>query len=224
LLHTCVLPKKGNAAECSNYYTVALMSHIGKLMMTILTRRLQSQADKQASFWKDRSKIRQILALRLIVEKAKTKGRTIYNCFVDFQKAFDSISHKATWAILQSYGVGTRLIDLLKNTNENAQAAVRVNNELVEWFNVRKGTRQGDTVSPYVFITHLERVMDATKDLKDGIAVHRVSINNLKFADDIDLIGASSSSLQEAAQLLNEQKAIRPSHKQSKDTDNGIWK
>jgi len=53
--------------------------------------------------------------------------------------------------------------------------------------------------------THLETVMDANKDLKGGIAVHRVSINNLRFADDIDLIEASSSSLQEAAQLLNKQ-------------------
>ena len=92
----------------------------------------------------------------------------------------------------------------MKNTNENAQAAVRVNNELGEWFNVRKEIRQGDQVLPYVFITHLERVMAANKDLKVGIAVHGVSIN-LKFADDIDLIEASSSSSQEAAQLLNEQ-------------------
>ena len=59
----------------------------------------------------------------------------------------------------------------MKNTNENAQAVVRVNNELGEWFNVRKGTRQGDPVSPHVFITHLERVID-TNNLKGSIAVH----------------------------------------------------
>jgi len=138
--------KKGNAIECSNYHTIALMSHIGKLMMTILTKRLQGQveehlADEQAGFRKDRHTIQQVLALRLIAVKAKKKGRIIYNCFVYFQKAFDSISHKATWAILQSYGVGTQLTDLLKNTNEDAHAAVRVNNELGEWFNVSKETR-----------------------------------------------------------------------------------
>ena len=88
---------------------------------------------------KDRSMIQQILALRLIAEKAKRKGQIIYNCFVDFEKAFDSISHKATWAILQSYRVGTRLIDLLKNTNEIAQAAVRVNNELGNGLMSEKG-------------------------------------------------------------------------------------
>jgi len=47
--------------------------------------------------------------------------------------------------------------------------------------------------------------MDANKDLKGGIAVHGVSINNLRYADDIDQIQKSSSSLQEAAKLLNEQ-------------------
>jgi len=46
---------------------------------------------------------------------------------------------------------------------------------------------------PYVFITHLERVMDANKDLKGGITVHGVSINNLRFACDIDLTEASST-------------------------------
>jgi len=47
--------------------------------------------------------------------------------------------------------------------------------------------------------------MDANKNLKGGIAVHGVTINNMRFADDIDLMEASSNSLQEAAQLLNEQ-------------------
>jgi len=56
-----------------------------------------------------------------------------------------------------------------------------------------------------MFITHLETVMGANKDLKGGIAVHGVSINNLRFAHDIDLIEATISNLQEAAQLLNEQ-------------------
>ena len=77
------------------------MSHIRKLMMTILTRRLHGQvehlADEQAGFRKDRSMIQQILALALIAEKVERKGQTINNCFVDL---FDSISHKATWAIL----------------------------------------------------------------------------------------------------------------------------
>jgi len=66
-----------------------------------------------------------MIAFRLIAEKAKRKGRTIYSCFVDFQTAFNSISHKATL-----WRVWTLPIDLLKNTNENAHASIRINNQL----------------------------------------------------------------------------------------------
>jgi len=75
--------KKGNATECSNYCTIVLMSHIGKLMTTILTT-LQGQeeehlGDEKDGFQKDRRMIQQILALRLIAEKVKRKDQTIYN-------------------------------------------------------------------------------------------------------------------------------------------------
>ena len=50
--------------------------------------------EEQAGFRKDRSTVHQILTLRLLAEKAKRQGKKIYNCFIDFQKAFDSIKHK----------------------------------------------------------------------------------------------------------------------------------
>ena len=75
--------------ECSNYRTIALTSHLGKVLMMILTETLRSQieehmTDEQAGFRKDRSTVQQILALRLIAEKARRKGKKIFNCFVDF--------------------------------------------------------------------------------------------------------------------------------------------
>jgi len=54
-------------------------------------------ADEQAGFIKDRSTTQQILILRLLAEKAKRKGMKIYNCFMDFQKAFDSLNQQSTW-------------------------------------------------------------------------------------------------------------------------------
>ena len=83
-------------------------------------------ADEQAGFRKDRSTVQQILALRLIAEKARRKDKKIFNCFVVFKKAFDSIDQTVTWAVLESYGVDHQLVRLLRDINENAQAAVRV--------------------------------------------------------------------------------------------------
>jgi len=164
-----------------------LTSHLGKVLMMILTERLRSQieehmADEQAGFRKDRSTVQQILVLRLIAEKARRKGKKIFNCFVDFQKAFDRIDQTVTWAVLESYGADHQLVRLLRDINENAQAAVRVCGQEGSWFATSRGTRQGDPISPTVFIADLERAMDKVKDGEEGISIHGIRINNLRFA------------------------------------------
>jgi len=105
-------------------------------------------SEEQSGFTKDRSTVHQILILRLIAEKAKWKGKKIYNCFKDFQKAFDTVNHKVLWAVLKSYGVDYKLITLLKEIYGKAQSAVRINKENAEWFHTSVGTRQGDPLSP----------------------------------------------------------------------------
>ena len=123
--------------------------------------------------------VQQILALRFVAENAQRKGKTIYNCFVDFQKAFDSIDQKVAWAVLQSYGVNVKLVRLLKDINKNAEAAVRLGNNLGDWFPTGKGTRQGDPISPMMFISVLERAMDGVRMSNTGINIHGIHVNNL---------------------------------------------
>lgn len=205
-----VIHKKGSSMDCKNYRTIALTSHLGKVLMKVLTERLSSHieehlADEQGGFRKDRSTVQQILALRLIAEKARRKNKNVYNCFVDFQKAFDSIDQRVTWAVLESYGVDSRLITLLKDISDNAEAAVRVCGEIGSWFRMRRGTRQGDPISPTVFIGHLERAMDKLKNEIEGVSVHGMRINNLRFADDIDVIEESVGKLQRTVQVLSEE-------------------
>ena len=80
------------------------------------------------------------------------------------------------------------LIDILKDINENAEAAVRIQNELGNWLRTSKGTRQGDPISPQLFITILKRAMDGVTNSKTGISIQGMRINNLRFADDIVLL------------------------------------
>ena len=87
-------PKKGNAKECSNYRTIALISHASKLMLKILQARLQQYAnhefpDVQASFKKGRGTTDQIANIHWIIEKAREFYKNIYFCFIDYAKAFD---------------------------------------------------------------------------------------------------------------------------------------
>ena len=88
---------------------------------------------------------------------------------------------------MKSYRVSHTLIDILKDINENAEAAVRIQNELRNWFRTSKGTRQGDPISPQLFITILERAMDWVTSSDTGISIQCMRINNLRFADNIVL-------------------------------------
>ena len=203
------IPKKGDLADCSNYRTIALLSHISKVLLMVLLERLKAQvepylSEEQAGFRRDRSTVQQILILRLIAEKAKRKGRCILNCFIDFRKAFDSIKHDIIWATLRSYGVGKRLTDIMRNICETSQSAVRIGGELGEWFRTSVGTRQGDPISPTTFITYLERIMDAVRDNGTGVSVQGHRINNLKFADDIDLLEEDGDDLQRNLDQISE--------------------
>lgn len=194
------IPKKGDLSQCHNYRTISLINHTGKVFLTVLLNRLKPLLDpylseEQAGFRKDRNTVQQILILRLLAEKAKRQGKKIFNCFIDFQKAFDTIKHKVIWATLKSYGVEAKMVALLQKIYESGQSAVRIGKENGEWFRTDVGTRQGDPMSPLLFIAYLDRVMDQVKQNTCGINVGGILINNLRFADDIDLLDENISSL-----------------------------
>ena len=87
------IPKKGNAKECSNYCTIAVISQASKVMLKILQARLQQYMnrelpDVQDSFRKGRGTRDQIAIICLIIEKERKFHKNIYFCFIDNSKAF----------------------------------------------------------------------------------------------------------------------------------------
>ena len=99
------IPKKGNAKECSNYHTVALISHASKVMLKILQAKLQQYVnheipDVQAGFRKGRGTRDQIANIRWIIEKSREFEENIYFCFIDYARAFDCVDYNKLWKIL----------------------------------------------------------------------------------------------------------------------------
>ena len=114
------IPKKGNAKECSNYGTIALISYASKVMLKILQARLQQYMnhelpDVQAGFRKGRGTRDQIANICWITEKAREFQKNIYFCFIDYAKAFDCVDHNKLWEILQEMGIPDHLTCLLRN-------------------------------------------------------------------------------------------------------------
>ena len=92
------IPKKGNAKECSNYCTIALISDDRKVMLKILQARLQQYVncelpDGHAGFRKARGTRDQITNIHCIIKKAREFQENIYFCFIDYAKAFDCVDH-----------------------------------------------------------------------------------------------------------------------------------
>ena len=91
-------PKKGNAKECSNYHTTALISHASKVMLKILQARLQQYMnqelpDVQAGFRKGSGIRDQIANIPWIMGRTREFQKNIYFCFIDYTKAFDCVDH-----------------------------------------------------------------------------------------------------------------------------------
>ena len=92
------IPKKGNAKECSNYCTIALISHTSKVTLNILQARLQQYMnhelpDIQTGFRKGRGTRDQIANIHWIIKKAREFQKNIYFYFIDYAKAFDCVDH-----------------------------------------------------------------------------------------------------------------------------------
>ena len=111
------ITKKGKVKDCSNYCTIALISHTSKVMLKILQVRLQQYMNCelpniQAGFRKGRATRDQIANILWIIERAREFQKNIYFCFIDYAKAF--VDHNKLWKILKEMGIPDHLTCLLR--------------------------------------------------------------------------------------------------------------
>ena len=138
------IPKKDNAKECSNYFTIALISHDSKVMLKILQARLQQYMNRelpnvQAGFRKGRENRDQIANICWIIEKTREFQKNIYFCFIGYAKAFDCVDQNKLWKILMEMGTADYLTCLLRNLYAGQEATVRTGHGTTDCFQIGKG-------------------------------------------------------------------------------------
>ena len=131
------MPKKGNAKECSNYHTIAVISRASKVMLKILQARLQQYVNHelpivQAGFRKGRGTRDQIANICSIIKKAREFQQNIYFCFIDYAKDFVWIA--TNWKILQEMGIPFHLTWLMRNLYVGQKATVRTGHGTTDCF------------------------------------------------------------------------------------------
>ena len=137
------ISKKSNPKECSNYWTIALISHTSKVMLKILQARLQQYMnhelpDVQAGFRKGRGTRDQIANNRWIIKKAREFQKNIY-FLIDYATAFDWVDYNKLWKIRKEMGIPDHLTCLLRNLYAGQEATVRTVHETTDWFQIGKG-------------------------------------------------------------------------------------
>ena len=100
------IPKKGNAKECSNYRTIALISHASKVMLKILQARLQQCMNRDFQMFRLDLEKAEEPEIKLLTstgssKKQESSRKNIYFCFIDYAKTFDCVDHNKLWKILK---------------------------------------------------------------------------------------------------------------------------
>jgi hypothetical protein len=197
------IPKKGDLKLCENYRTISLIVHSSKVLLEIIRRRLKPHidthlAEEQAGFRTGRSTVEQIFTWRQLAERyMEAQNGELVNVFIDFKKAFDRVWHTGLLRVLEHYNIPRKIIMLISDLYGQAVSAVKIGADVSDWFQQTVGVRQGCILSPDLFNIFLEHVLcEALEAYKGGALINGRLVSNLKFADDIDLMGTTDTDAQ----------------------------
>ncbi|KAL9981556.1 hypothetical protein ACROYT_G010273 [Oculina patagonica] len=144
---------------------------------------------EQAGFREGRSTIKQIFVLRNIVEQAVEWNSSLYLCFVDYEKAFDSIHRSTLWKIMKCYEIPSKIVRMVQVMYTNSTSVV-IDGGRTDWFEVQSGVKQGCNMSGFLFLLVIDWVMRRTV-VHAGTGIRwkmTTTLEDLDFADDLALI------------------------------------
>ena len=198
--------KKGSFTDPDNYRGITLTSILSKIFLHVINARLQLWADdneiigdEQAGCRKGHSTVDNVFIVHSIVQKYLFRHKKLYVLFVDFKKAFDSVNRQALWFILEQYGIGGKMLKLLKSMYESVRCCVRCQSETSAFFESCCGLKQGCKLSPLCFsylVSYL--TTEINKNGKHGVQLlpNDAEIFTLLFVDDILLLSDTVVGLQ----------------------------
>jgi len=120
--------------------------------------------------------------------------------FLDIRKAYDTVFRDGVWKRLLEVGIQGKLWRVIRHLYSEVESCVLVGDDLTDWFQIALGLRQGDPLSPILYIVFLDGLIKVLKEAKEGVQIGGEKINNLGFADDLVLVASSKAEMQ---RLLN---------------------
>ena len=163
-----MLHKKGNRTDCENYRSISLVAHTRKALLKVVTCRLSGYCEaegtlpeEQCGFRPNRWTLDMVFTVRRLQEMGRRGRFPLYLCFIDLQKAYDSVDRALLWRVLSLRGVPGRMLDVICGFHEDMRACVRTGDGVCsEWFPVQQGLRKGCVLSPLLFNIFFSAVLE----------------------------------------------------------------
>ena len=166
-----LLPKKGDPTLVANTRGIALISVCLKLVNRMLLGRLRAfdhlLQPFQNGFRPGRGTVEQAMALQIIVDRALAAGQKLVMLYVDFSKAFDSVTFTAVRASLAAFRVPQAVIECIMRCYDGHEIIIPDKGT----YDVKTGVLQGDTVAPYLFVVLLDCILHKSIDPRLGVRV-----------------------------------------------------
>ena len=204
--HTILLHKKGNPTLLPNHRPITLANTIYKLFTNTLTTLLSSYGEKyqilhnsQEGIRQEHCTSRQIQFVIAAQEDAKFSKQDIYLLYIDFTNAFGSIDHARVLAIMADLGYPEDAITIIGNIySESYTEIIGSHFDPTQPIPIQRGTIEGDTLSPYLFILFLEPLLRwlARDNQGYNFRTSNNAISSAAFADDLVIISSNIAHIQ----------------------------
>ena len=199
-----VIYKSGDINLPGNYRGLAICSCLGKLFTKTLNNRLQKKLETeniyskhQAGFRRDYRTSDNVYILSQITKYYKSKKQKLFTCFVDFRKAFDTISRPALFLKMSKMKIGGNFLKAIESLYEGDSFNIKMNNSLTEAVKCHQGVRQGDGLSSTlfnIFINDLSNLFNEANSRPASLG--NTAIGCLLYADDLVIMSESQEGLQ----------------------------
>ena len=204
--HTILLYKKHNPTLLSNHCPIALANTIYKLFISLFTALLSSNGEKhqilhnsQEGFRQKHCTSRQIQLVIAALEDAKFSKQDIYLLYIDFTNAFGSIGHAHLLAIMSDLGYPEDAITIIGNIDsESYTKFIGSHFDPTQPIPIQRGTIQGDTLSPYLFILFFGPLLRwlARDNQRNNFKTSKNSISSGAYVDNLVIISSNIDHIQ----------------------------